>query len=455
MTPDDAKPKPPQRSPAAPAATGRPKRVAATPNSPEPEAPTPGTPNSEAAGPHTAKPTAARPATAKPTTRRTTGERTGAKPASPPPPVKAPRPTRTRRAKGLEPIAALEPATALATATAPPDPSPTKPPVAPPAEPGRRRILVTGATGFVGRAVVTRLLERGDHVVAPVRDPGRARDLADEGVEVLGDDLSSVQRLAEHLHECDGAIHAAGSYRVGITREERGAMWDANVGVTTRFLDAAELAATPRIVYVSTVNVFGNTKGRIVDEKYRRNLAEGFLSWYDETKYGAHEVAEQRVRSKAPVVVVLPSQVYGPRDHSAFGGQLRDASQGRLRYRAVDDLGVGLVHVEDLAAGIVAALDKGAIGQQYILSGPTTRLRDAIALAAATSGKRAPRLRLPTRALRLLAPVGGAIGQPNLREVLSASAGVTYWASSAKAEEELAFRARDLETGFRDTFGRP
>ena len=62
-------------------------------------------------------------------------------------------------------------------------------------------------------------------------------------------------------------------------------MWDANVGTTTRVLDAAEAAETPRIVYVSTVNVFGNTHGRIVDETYRRDLGEGFLSWYDETKY--------------------------------------------------------------------------------------------------------------------------------------------------------------------------
>jgi dihydroflavonol-4-reductase len=139
-------------------------------------------------------------------------------------------------------------------------------------------------------------------------------------------------------------------------------MWDANVGTTTRVLDAAESAGVPRIVYVSTVNVFGNTHGQVVDETYRRDLGEDFLSWYDETKYGAHEIAQQRIVGGAPIVIVMPSQVYGPGDHSGFGEQLRLAFEGRLRYRAVDDVGVNLVHVDDLAAGIVAALDRGRVG---------------------------------------------------------------------------------------------
>jgi dihydroflavonol-4-reductase len=321
-----------------------------------------------------------------------------------------------------------------------------------PPEPVRRRILVTGAGGFVGQAVVRALLDRGDHVVAPVRDPSRLGDLADEGVEVTRNDLSDVGRIVEDLHETDGAIHIAGRYRIGITRGERGAMWDANVGTTTRFLDAVEAARVPRAVYVSTVNVFGNTAGRVVDETYRRDLADGFLSWYDETKYGAHEVAEQRIRAGAPLVIAMPSQVYGPRDQSGVGEQLQRAYQGRLRYRAVDDLGIGFVHVDDLAAGILAALERGTIGEGYVLSGPQVRLSDAITAAAAIGGHRPPRLRMPTRLLRVMTPVGRLIGQPNLAEVLSASAGVTYWASSEKAQRELGFQPRDLETGLRDTF---
>jgi nucleoside-diphosphate-sugar epimerase len=264
--------------------------------------------------------------------------------------------------------------------------------------------------------------------------------------------LSDVDRLAETMRDVDAVIHAAGSYRVGISREERGPMWDANIGTTTRVLDAAELARTPRIVYVSTVGIFGNTRGRVVDESYRRNIREGFVGWYDETKFGAHEVAAQRSRAGAPIVSVLPSQVYGPGDHSAVGEQLALAHAGKLRYRALEDVGLGFVHVDDLAVGIVAALDRGSVPGTYILSGPRYRLGEALSIAARLGNKRLPRVAVPNALLRVLAPAGRLIGQPNLREVVSSSAGVTYWATNERAARELDFKPRDLEDGLRDTF---
>jgi nucleoside-diphosphate-sugar epimerase len=293
---------------------------------------------------------------------------------------------------------------------------------------------------------------RGDEVLAPVRDRRRAGDLLDMGVTVLEDDLSDVDRMAESMRDVGGVIHSAGSYRVGITRPERGAMWDANIGTTTRVLDAAEAARAPRIVYVSTVGIFGNTRGQVVDETYRRNIREGFLTWYDETKFGAHEVALQRSRAGAPIVTVQPSQVYGPDDYTAVGEQLRLAHAGKLPYRAFDEVGLGWVHVDDLAAGIVAALDRGAVGRAYVLSGPRHRLSEALGVAARLGGKRLPRLSIPTAVLRLLAPAGRLVGQANMREVVSASDGVTYWASSERAQRELDFRPRSLEDGLRDTF---
>jgi nucleoside-diphosphate-sugar epimerase len=315
------------------------------------------------------------------------------------------------------------------------------------------RVFVTGGAGFVGRRVVAALLARGDTVVAAVRDPERAPELRAAGATLVADDLSGTARLADHMQGADGAIHLAGMYRVGIPASERDAMWDANVGTTTRVLDAAEPARVPRIVYVSTVNVFGNTRGRLVEESYRRDLGGGFLSWYDETKYRAHEVVEERIRAGAPVVIVMPSQVYGPGDHSGFGEQMRLANEGRLPYRALDKVGVGLVHVDDLAAGIRAALDRGRIGESYVLSGPRTTLGEAVVIAAGLAGRRPPRLRFPVTLLRLMAPFGRLIGQPNLRELISASDGVTYWATSEKAERELGFRPRSIESGLRDTFG--
>lgn len=333
---------------------------------------------------------------------------------------------------------------------------PVAEPTAPPTEPGpagRRRIVVTGGRGFIGGAVVRALIAGGVDVVAPVRSASRAGTLAADGATVLEDDLSDVAALTELLRGADGVIHAAGSYRIGIPRSDRGAMWDANVGTTTRLLDAAEAAGTKRIVYVSTVNVFGNTHGRVVDESYRRDLHEGFLSWYDETKFGAQEVAEQRARTGAPVVFVLPSQVYGPGDHSEIGEQLQRAYAGRLAYEALSDVGVGFVHVDDLAAGIVAALDRGVLGESYVLSGPRSTLAEAIAVAARLGGRKPPLLRIPTALLRVGRSIGRVVGRPNLGEVIASSAGVTYWASADKAIAALGFTPRGLEEGLADTFG--
>ena len=223
------------------------------------------------------------------------------------------------------------------------------------------KVVLTGGAGFVGGAIARVLRARGDDVVALVRDPRSPAASRSSGPSSSRTTCrTSTAARRRSLNGADAGIHAAGSYRSGIPKSERGAMWDANVGTTTRFLDAAEAAGTKRIVYVSTINVFGNTHGKVVDETYRRDLADGFLSWYDETKYGAHEVVEQRIAGGAPIVIVLPSQVYGPGDHSSIGEQLSQANAGKLPYRALDDVGLGFVHVDDLASGIVAAARPGA-----------------------------------------------------------------------------------------------
>jgi len=320
------------------------------------------------------------------------------------------------------------------------------------------RVVVTGGAGFIGRAIVKQLAERGDHVVALVRDPATASHLQGDHVTLLASDLSDQPAMTEQMREADGVIHAAGSYRIGIKKAEQPQMWDANVGTTERVLDAARAAEAPSILYVSTVNVFGDTKGKKPDESYRRDLGEGFLSYYDETKFRAHEAAERRIANGSPVIIVQPSQVYGPHDHSLASAQLQLAHAGKLNYVALGNSGTAWVHVGDLSAGIVAALDRGRPGQSYILAGDCLRLAESVAIAARIGGHRAPRLSLPTALLRAIAPVndrvGGLPGFPqNLGETIRAGDGVTYWASHDKATSELGFNPRSLEQGVADTWG--
>jgi len=323
------------------------------------------------------------------------------------------------------------------------------------------RVFVTGGAGFIGRCVVARLRQRGDDVVLAVRDPAGHADADGPNVRLVQSDLSEEAALAAQMSGCDALIHGAGRYRIGIRAAERRSMWEANVGATRRVLDAAISVGIARIVHVSTVNAFGNTRGQVADETWHRDPARGFVSYYDETKWRAHLTAEDRIARGAPVIIVMPGTVIGPGDHSGIGQQLKDAHDGTLRYRGVDDVGISPVHVDDVAKGILAALDEGRVGRSYVVAGRPVRLAEAMELAARLGGHALPRLRVPTMLLRAAAPLAGRLpaamtrrlGMPeNLAEVLSATTGVTYWASSARAERELGFGARDLETSLRDTF---
>ncbi|MGO9902227.1 MAG: NAD-dependent epimerase/dehydratase family protein [Solirubrobacteraceae bacterium] len=318
------------------------------------------------------------------------------------------------------------------------------------------KAFVTGGTGFIGGRVVAKLRERGDRVVALVRSPAKAQALRDLGCELVEGDLAAGHVMQAAMSGCDGVFHVAAVYKLGIPKSAQAEMLHANVVGTTNVLDAAIAAGVPRILYVSTCSVFGNTHGLVVQEAYQRDLSEGFLSTYDEAKYRAHEVAEQRIDASAPIVVVQPAAVYGPGDHSEVGNMIEQTARGRMPMIPFGAMGLGFVHIDDVADGILLAFDKGELGEAYALSGELATIRDLIQETAYIAGRHIPRLPMPTLAMRLSAPLGFLIGPllgfpPNLRELIAASNGVTYWASDAKARRKLGFSPRPLEVGLRDT----
>jgi dihydroflavonol-4-reductase len=313
------------------------------------------------------------------------------------------------------------------------------------------RAFVTGGSGFIGQALVRALVARGDAVRALVRSRSRAESLAELGCEVVEGDLLSEADLASAIEGCDAAFHLAGVYRVGISAEERPAMLLANVTATERVLDAAHAAGVTRTVHVSTINAFGNTGYRVVDETFERPRPYRYVSFYDETKHLAHLAAQRRIEAGARIVIAQPGGVYGPGDHSEIGGVLRQAAEGRLPAITFGELGMNMVHVDDVAAGIVLAHDRGAIGQSYVLGGEITTMAELVRRVSAIAGRRPPRLSTPTWLLRGVAPLAGLAGR-NVGELISASAAVTYWATDAKARRELGYAPRDLESGLREVF---
>jgi dihydroflavonol-4-reductase len=318
------------------------------------------------------------------------------------------------------------------------------------------KAFVTGATGFIGGHVARKLRERGDDVAALVRSPAKATKLRELGCELVEGDLSAEDAIRRGVEGCDSAFHVGAVYKVGIPKSEREPMWDANVRGTERVLDAAHDAGVGRIVYVSTVNVFGNTHGELVDERYRRDLSEGFLSCYDETKYRAHEVAEDRIGKGYPIVMVQPGGVYGPDDHSELGNMIDQAATGKLKLKMFPEAGFMVVHVEDVAEGVILAHDRGKFGESYVLSGEKVTMGDIVDRAARLAGRKPPRATMPAPLVQMSAPLGRVVGPlmgfpPNLGELIKVSKGVTYWARDDKAREELGFRPRDFDTGLRQT----
>ncbi len=319
------------------------------------------------------------------------------------------------------------------------------------------KVFVTGGTGFIGGHVVRKLRERGDDVRALVRNPEKADELKMLGCELVAGSLTDAPAIADGMRGCEAAIHGAAIYEVGIPASEHRAMYEANVLGTENVLRAALDAKAGRVVYISTIGAYGNTRGQVVDETYE-HPGRDFTSYYEETKYQAHQVARRLIAEESlPCVIVQPGGVYGPDDHSAIGKQMHDFLDGRMPMIAFPDLGMNMVHVEDVADGVLLALDEGKPGESYNLGGEITTMRGLIESVASVSQKKPPKRAVPTGMLKAMTPIGPVVGKimgqpPNLRELISSADGVTFWAKHDKAMAELGYSPRNLETGLRETF---
>lgn len=318
------------------------------------------------------------------------------------------------------------------------------------------KVFLTGATGFIGGHVARKLRERGDDVRALVRSPEKAGPLAELGCELVEGSLETPAEIEAGLEGCDAAIHGAAIYEVGIPESRRPAMRDANVLGTERVLRAALEAGTPRVVYISTIAAFGDTHGEVVDETYEHPGAE-FTTYYEQTKYEAHQIARRMIDDEGlPCVIVQPGGVYGPGDHSELGNLTKQTLAGKLPLIPFPDFGVVVVHVEDVADGVLLALDEGEIGEQYVLGADVTTNRELIQTIAEVGGRKPPTRAMPTALIKSIAPLGPLVGPllgypPNMRELISSTDGVTFWASSEKAKEKLGYSPRDLRTTITDT----
>jgi nucleoside-diphosphate-sugar epimerase len=311
------------------------------------------------------------------------------------------------------------------------------------------KAFVTGSTGFVGQHLVQDLLAHGYEVTALVRTMDRARRLP-RSLQLASGDVTQPDSLRFGMRGADVVFHIAGWYTVGVGAKDRERMHRINVEGTRQVLELAAGLGVPKIVHTSTVGVFGNTRGQLVDETYRAG-GLAFESEYERTKYLAHyEVALPLQQRGAPVVIVCPGVIYGPGDTSQMGNILRLYARRRLPVMIGPDNAVTWAHADDIAAGHRLAAEKGRPGETYIIAGPALTYREFFKACERATGLPAPLLWLPSGLARLLAEaLRGAA--PGLAELMQNMAGVSYLARADKAKRELGWNPRSVEEGIPPT----
>ncbi|MCP5151274.1 MAG: NAD-dependent epimerase/dehydratase family protein [Ectothiorhodospiraceae bacterium] len=314
--------------------------------------------------------------------------------------------------------------------------------------------LVTGASGFVGAAVVRRLLARGEAVRVLVRATSDRRNLAGLDVEVALGDLTAPATLAAAVRGARHLYHVAADYRLWV--RDPGPLYAANVEGTEALLRAAGDAGIERIVYTSSVATLGlRTDGRPADEDTPVRL-DDMIGHYKRSKFLAEARVDALAAAGLPVVIVNPSTPVGPRDvkPTPTGRMILDAARGKMP--AYVDTGLNVVHVDDVAEGHLLAMEHGVAGQRYILGGENLTLREILHAVARAAGRTPPRVRLPHGAVLPVAVVAEAWARLSGRgEPLATVDGVRMarkrmFFDSARAERELGYRTRPAQAAIDD-----
>lgn len=317
--------------------------------------------------------------------------------------------------------------------------------------------LVTGASGFIGSAVVRALLQAGHEVRVLLRAQSDRRNIEGLPVSVATGDLTDRASLERAVEGCAALFHVAADYRIWVPNPDD--IYRINVTGTHDLMLAAGAAGVKRVVYTSSVATLGlNGDHSPSNEDTPVTLAE-MVGHYKRSKFLAEQEVHKLVREAGlPAVIVNPSAPVGPRDikPTPTGQLVLDAAKGRMP--AYVDTGLNVVHVDDVGAGHVLAFERGRIGQRYILGARNMTLIEILQAVAQISGRRPPRLRLPPNVIlpfAYLSEIWARLtgGEPRISVDGVRLARKYMFFSIDKARRELGFDPRPVEEALRDAIG--
>ena len=315
-------------------------------------------------------------------------------------------------------------------------------------------VLVTGTSGFVGSAVARALRDRGARLRVLVRAASPRVNLEGLGAEVIVGDMRDATAMEAALQGCRYLFHVAADYR--LWARDPAEIVRNNVDGVASVMSAALAAGLERVVYTSSVATLRVSGDRTpADESAPLSEAEA-IGAYKRSKVAAERLVETLVAERGlPAVIVNPSTPLGPYDvrPTPTGRIVVEAARGRMP--AFVDTGLNLVHVDDVAAGHLLALERGRIGERYVLGGQDAPLSEMLEEIAGLTGRAAPRLRLPIGPLYPLAGAAEILArltgrEPFLTKDALKMASHHMYFSSAKAERELGYSARPYRDGLLD-----
>lgn len=312
--------------------------------------------------------------------------------------------------------------------------------------------LVTGASGFVGSAVARALAARGLHVRVLMRPSADRRNIAGLDCEPVTGDMRDQASMTAAMDGARYFFHVAADYR--LWARDPGEIERNNLMGAQATMNAALACGVERVVYTSSVAAL--KPGDSAVDETSRHTPQSVIGAYKRSKLVAEREVERLIAEKnLPAVIVAPSTPIGPRDikPTPTGRIIVEAATGRMP--AFVDTGLNLVHVDDVAAGHLLALDKGRIGENYILGGEDVSLETMLADIARMAGRRAPTVKLPRAPLFPLAWAAEAVARLTGKEpFLTADAlrmsRYRMFFSSQKAQRELGYRARPYRAGLED-----
>ena len=276
------------------------------------------------------------------------------------------------------------------------------------------KALVTGATGFVGGAVVRALVKSGIDVRVLARAGADLQNIQNLTVERVEGDLRDQDSLRKSLHGCRQLYHVAAHY--ALWAKDPAIFYDVNVTGTKNLLEAAREADTERIVYCSTIGAIGLPPGGGLGTEETPVSLEQMAGHYKRSKYLAEQEVLKLASAGLPVVIVNPSAPVGAGDvkPTPTGQIIVDYMKGRMP--AYIETGMNIVDVDDVAAGHLLAMQKGRIGERYILGNKNLMLREVFEILSRLTGIKAPSIKLPRLAILPLAYlnqwISNLTGQP-------------------------------------------